>query len=276
MSAPNYEANCGNQVNASQYYATLNTGAGGETQIPSPLAVVNAAGPTSVTISATANGSASIAVASTAATADVAVLQLGVPASATAITIDNDADQDRLTVGRAGVTGLRLSSADAAGGAMSIVGDDANALNTISIGPNSNAPSCVQVGPGNSFVMAASPYTTQTVVPQLANGTGVVAGGAGVTLTNPPTAGLYYVGVGCSSLDGPSVASQIGTIAFYDGAKWKVGGVIEVPNGTGTVSLSPAPATAATINFFNNSGGNVVNISFYRIPLFNGQITGFP
>jgi hypothetical protein len=276
MSAPNYEANCGNQVNASQFYATLNTGAGGETVISSPLAIVNANGPTSLTLTAVANGSASVVASSTAVTAATAVLQLGVPASATAITVDNAANIDRLTVGRSGVTGLRLSSAATAGGAMAIVGDDAQAANTISIGPNSNAPSCVVVGPGNSFTMTASPYTTQTVVPQLANGTGTVGNSAGVVLTNPATAGLYYIGVGCSTLDGPSVASQISTIAFYDGAKWKVGGVIEVPNGTGTVSLSPAPATAATINFFNNSGGNVVNISFFRIPLFNGQITGFP
>ena len=276
MSAPNYEANCGNQVNASQFYAALNNGAGGATQIQSPLAVVDAAGPTSVTITAVANGSASVVASSTAVTAATAVLQLGVPASATAITIDNAASIDRLTVGRSGVTGLRLSSAATAGGAMAIVGDDANALNTITIGPNSNAPSCVQVGPGNSFVMAASPYTTQVVVPQLANGTGVIGGGTGVTLTNPGTAGLYYIAASCSTLDGYSVASQISTIAFYDGAKWKVGGVIEVPNGTGTVSLSPAAGTAATINFFNNSGNNLVDMSFIRLPLFNGLITGFP
>ena len=276
MSAPNYEANCGNQVNASQYYATLNNGAGGATQIQSPLAVVDPNGPTSVTITAVANGSGSVVASSTAVTAATAVLQLGVPASATAVTIDNAAAQDRLTVGRSGVTGLRLSSAATAGGAMSIVGDDANALNTITIGPNSNAPSCVVVGPGNSFTMAASPYTTQTVVPQLANGTGVIGGGTGVTLTNPGTAGLYYIAASCSTLDGYSVASQISTIAFYDGAKWKVGGVIEVPNGTGTVSLSPAAGTAATINFFNNSGNNLVDMSFIRLPLFNGLITGFP
>ena len=276
MSAPNYEANCGNQVNASQYYATLNTGAGGETQIPSPLAVVDAAGPTAVTISAVANGSASIVVDSGSATAATAVLQLGVPASDTAVTIDNAASRDRLTVGRSGVTGLRLSSAATAGGAMSIVGDDAQAANTITIGPNSNAPSCVVVGPGNSFTMAASPYTTQTVVPQLANGTGTILGNSGVTLTNPGTAGLYYIGVSCSTLDGPSVASQIFTIAFYNGATWKVGGIGEAAVGTGGVTLSPAPGTAATINFFNNSGGNLVNISFVRLPLFNGVITGFP
>ena len=276
MSAPNYEANCGNQVNASQYYATLNTGAGGETQIPSPLAVVDAAGPTAVTISAVANGSASIVVDSGSATADTAVLQLGVPASATAVTIDNAASIDRLTVGRSGVTGLRLSSAATAGGAMAIVGDDANALNTITIGPNSNAASCVQVGPGNAFQLAASPYTSQVVVPQLANGTGVVGGGTGVTIANPPTPGLYYIAASCSTLDGYSVASQISTIAFYDGAKWKVGGVIEVPNGSGTVSLSPAAGTAATINFFNNSGNNLVDMSFIKFPLFNGLITGMP
>ena len=276
MSAPNYEANCGNQVNATQYYAALNNGAGGATQIQSPLAVVDPNGPTSVTITAVANGSGSVVASSTAVTAATAVLQLGVPASATAVTIDNAAAQDRLTVGRSGVTGLRLSSAATAGGAMSIVGDDANALNTITIGPNSNAPSCVVVGPGNSFTMAASPYTTQVVVPQLANGTGVIGGGTGVTLTNPGTAGLYYIAASCSTLDGYSVASQISTIAFYDGAKWKVGGVIEVPNGTGTVSLSPAAGTAATINFFNNSGNNLVDMSFIRLPLFNGLITGFP
>jgi hypothetical protein len=159
---------------------------------------------------------------------------------------------------------------------MGIVGNNDNALNTISIGPNSNALNCITVGPGNAFVVAASPYTTQTVVPQLANGTGTVGNAAGVVIANPPTPGLYYVGVSCSSLDGPSVASQIGTICFFNGATWKVGGVIEVPNGTGTVSLSPAPGTAATINFFNNSGGNVVNISFIKFPLFNGLITGMP
>jgi hypothetical protein len=276
MSAPNYEANCGNQVNASQFYAALNNGAGGATQIQSPLAVVNANGPTAVTITAVANGSASVVASSTAVTAATAVLQLGVPASATAITIDNNAAQDRLTVGRSGVTGLRLSSAATAGGAMAIVGDDAQAANTITIGPNSNAPSCVVVGPGNAFTVAASPYTSQTVVPQLANGTGVIPGNSGVVLTNPGTAGLYYIGVSCSTLDGPSVASQIFTIAFYDGAKWKVGGIAEGVVGTGGVTLSPAPGTAATINFFNNSGGNLVDISFLRIPIFNGQITGFP
>lgn len=276
MSAPNYEANCGNQVNATQYYAALNNGAGGATQIPSPLAVVDANGPTAVTITAVANGSASVVASSTAVTAATAVLQLGVPASATAVTIDNNAAQDRLTVGRSGVTGLRLSSAATAGGAMAIVGDDAQAANTISIGPNSNAPSCIVVGPGNSFTMAASPYTTQTVVPQLANGTGTIPGNSGVVLTNPGTAGLYYIGVSCSSLDGPSVAAQIFTIAFYDGAKWKVGGIAEGVDGTGGVTLAPAPGTAATINFFNNSGGNLVNISFLRIPIFNGAITGFP
>jgi len=276
MSAPNYEANCGNQVNASQFYAALNNGAGGATQIQSPLAVVDANGPTSVTITAVANGSGSVVASSSAVTAATAVLQLGVPASATAITIDNNAAQDRLTVGRSGVTGIRLSSAAVAGGAMAIVGDDANALNTITIGPNSNAPSCVQVGPGNSFVLAASPYTSQTVVPQLANGTGTILGNSGVVLTNPPTPGLYYIGVSCSSLDGPSVASQIFTIANFNGTTWKVGGIAEGVVGTGGVTLSPAPGTAATINFFNNSGGNLVNISFIKFPLFNGAITGFP
>jgi hypothetical protein len=276
MSAPNYEANCGNQVNATQFYSVLNTGASGETQIQSPLAIVDANGPTSLTLTAVANGSASVVASSTAATAATAVLQLGVPASATAITIDNAASIDRLTVGRSGVTGLRLSSAATAGGAMAIVGDDAEAANTINIGPNSNAPTAIIVGPGNAFTVSASPYTSQTVVPQLANGTGTVGNSTGVTIANPATPGLYYVGVSCSSLDGPSVASQIGTVCYFNGATWKLGGVIEVPNGTGTVSLSPAPGTAATINFFNNSGGNVVNISFFKFPLFNGAITGMP
>jgi hypothetical protein len=276
MSAPNYEANCGNQVNASQFYAALNTGAGGETVIPSPLAVVNVDGPTSLTLTAVANGSASVVASSTAVTAATAVLQLGVPASATAITIDNNATKDRLTVGRSGVTGLQLVSGATGANAMAIVGDDANALNTITIGPNSNAPSCVQVGPGNAFQIAASPYTTQTVVPQLANGTGTIPGNSGVVLTNPPTAGLYYIAVSCSSLDGPSVASQIFTIAKFNGTTWKVGGIGEGVVGSGGVTLSPAPGTAATINFFNNSGGNLINISFIKFPLFNGAITGMP
>ena len=276
MSAPNYEANCGNQVNATQFYAALNNGAGGEVQIQSPLAVVDANGPTAVTITAVANGSASVVASSTSATAATAVLQLGVPASATAITIDNAASIDRLTVGRSGVTGLRLSSAATAGGAMAIVGDDAQAANTIAIGPNSNAPYCVVVGPGNAFTVAASPYTSQTVVPQLANGTGTIPGNSGVVLTNPATPGLYYIGVSCSSLDGPSVASQVFTVCFFNGTTWKVGGIGEGVVGTGGVTLAPAPGTAATINFFNNSGGNLVNISFIKFPLFNGAITGMP
>jgi hypothetical protein len=278
MSAPNYEANCGNQVNASQFYSVLNTGAGGETQIQSPLAIVDTAGSinAAANISVSPAGSVFITGTSNSPSSGAAVVQLGVPASPQAVSVYNDTSNDIVQIGRPGVAGLLLSSADVAGGVMSIVGDNANALNTITIGPNSNAPSCVQVGPGNAFVLAASPYTSQTVVPQLANGTGTIPGNSGVVLTNPATAGLYYIGVSCSSLDGPSVASQIFTIAFYDGAKWKVGGIGEGVVGTGGVTLSPAPGTAATINFFNNSGGNRVNISFIKFPLFNGQITGMP
>ena len=280
MSAPNYEANCGNQVNATQYYAALNTGSGGGTAVSNPLTVVDTSGGyrSTASIAVTTNGSVVIGGSSTNPTFPLATTTIGCAGSPQAVTVAYDlgSQTDRLTVGRPQVAGLELISADAAGGPMGIVGNNADALNTISIGPNSNAPNCVIVGPGNSFTVAASPYTTQTVVPQLANGTGVIPGNSGVVLTNPNTAGLYYIGVSCSSLDGPSVAAQIFTIAFYDGAKWKVGGIAEAVDGTGGVTLSPAPGTAATINFFNNSGGNLVDISFLRIPIFNGQITGFP
>jgi hypothetical protein len=205
-----------------------------------------------------------------------AALVLGCAPSQQAVTISNTAGVDSMVVGRPAVSGIQLSSAAVLGGAMYITGDNANGANTISLGPNTNAPNCVQIGPGNAYVVAASPYTTQTVTPQLANGTGTILGNSGVVLTNPATPGLYYIGVSCSSLDGPSVASQIFTIAMWNGATWKTGGIGEGVVGTGGVTLSPAPGTAATINFFNNSGGNLVNISFVKFPLFNGLITGFP
>ena len=276
MSAPNYPCNAGAQINQDPlFYAALNIGSSGTT-VANPLTIANPAGPSDASISVSAAGSVFIQGQSVAAGAATAVLQLGVPASSTAVTIDNNTNQDRLTVGRVGVSGIRLSSGTATNDAMAIVGDNAVATNTITIGPNSNAPACVTVGPGNSFTVAASPYTSQVVIPQLANGTGTIPGNSGVVLTNPGTAGLYYIGVSCSTLDGPSVASQIFTIAFYDGVRWKVGGIGEGVVGTGGVTLSPAPGSAATINFFNNSGGNLVNISFLRLPLFNGAITGMP
>lgn len=276
MPAPNYPCNAGAQVNQDPlFYAALNTGSSGTT-VSNPLTIVNPAGPSDASISVSAAGSVFIQGQSVAAGAATAVTQIGVPTSASAVTIDNAANQDRLTVGRVGVSGIQLLSGTATNDAMAIVGDNAVSTNVITIGPNSNAPACVQVGPGNSFVMAASPYTTQAVIPQLANGTGTILGNSGVVLTNPGAAGLYYIGVSCSSLDGPSVASQIFTIAKFNGATWKVGGIGEGVVGTGGVTLSPAPGTAATINFFNNSGGNLVNISFIKFPLFNGQITGFP
>ena len=242
---------------------------------PSPLNIVNSDGSARLSLAVNAAQSASISVVASVPNA-AAALTLGPASSTGAVTISNSAATDILQVGRAGVAGIQLSSAAVAGGAMSIVGDNANALNTISIGPNTNAPSCVTVGPGNAFVVTASPYTTQTVVPQLANGTGTIPGASGVVLTNPATPGLYLIAASCSSLDGPSVASQLSTVAMWNGTTWKTGGVIETPNGTGTVSFSPAPGTAATMNFFNNSGGNLINMSFIKFPLFNGLINGMP
>jgi len=276
MSAPNYPCNAGAQVNQDPlFYAALNTGSSGTT-VANPLTIVNPAGPSDASISVSAAGSVFIQGQSVAAGAATAVLQLGVPTSSTAVTIDNAANQDRLTVGRVGVSGIQLRSGTTTNDAMAIVGDNAVATNTITIGPNSNAPNCLQIGPGNAVQLAASPYTSQVVIPQLANGTGTILGNSGVVLTNPGTPGLYYIGVSCSSLDGPSVASQIFTVCYFNGATWKVGGIGEGVVGTGGVTLSPAPGTAATINFFNNSGGNLVNISFFRVPLFNGAITGMP
>lgn len=273
MSAPNYPVNAGAQVNQDPlYYCALNSGSSGTT-VPNPLTIVNPNGPSDAVISVSAAGSVFIQGQSAAAGAGTAVTQIGVPTSAAAVTIDNAANQDRLTVGRPGVSGIQLLSGTASNNAMAIVGDNANALNTITIGPNSNAPACLQVGPGNSFVVAASPYTTQVVIPQVV---GNILQSTGVVLTNPGTAGLYYIAASCSSVDGYSVASQISTIAFYNGATWKVGGAADAVNGTGGISFSPAPGTAATINFFNNSGNNLVNMSFVRLPLFNGLITGMP
>jgi hypothetical protein len=205
-----------------------------------------------------------------------AALILGVPASQGAVTISNSASKDILQVGRTGVSGVSISSAATSGGVMQISGDSAVGTETIQLGPNTNALNALQIGPALGVSLAASPYTSQVVVPQLANGTGTIGNAAGVVLSNPATPGLYLIAASCSSLDGPSVASQISTIAMWNGATWKTGGVIEVPNGTGTVSFSPAPGTAATINFFNNSGGNVVNMSFIKFPLFNGLISGMP
>lgn len=230
-------------------------------------AVISATDAQTVSIYGTARG---VAVNPTAA------LVLGCAPSQEAVTISNDAGVDSLVVGRPAVSGIQLSSAAVLGGAMYITGDNANALNTISLGPNSNAPNCVQIGPGNAHVIAASPYTTQSVTPQLANGTGVIPGNTGVTLTNPATPGLYYIAASCSSVDGPSVASQISCIAMWNGATWKTGGVAIANVGTGGVFFGPTPGTAANIDFFNNSGGNLVNMSFVKFPLFNGLITGLP
>ena len=278
MSAPNYPCNAGAQVNQDPlFYSALEIGSGDGTAVTSPLSIVSTASGyrSEAIIQVSPNGSVNIAGSSTNPVYPNAITTIGSAGSPNAVTITYDlgADEERLTVGRPGVSGLQLTGGSAGNDAMSIVGNNAVATNTITIGPNSNAPACVVVGPGNSFTMAASPYTTQVVIPQVV---GNILQSTGVVLTNPGTAGLYYIAASCSTLDGYSVASQISTIAFYDGAKWKVGGAADAVNGTGGISFSPAPGTAATINFFNNSGNNLVNMSFVRLPLFNGLITGFP
>ena len=205
-----------------------------------------------------------------------AALILGVPASPAAVTVFNSASKDIMQIGRSAVTGVQISSAATNGGVMQIAGDSAVGTETIQIGPNQNALNALQVGPALAVSLAASPYTSQVVVPQLANGTGTILGNTGVTLTNPATPGLYYIAASCSSVDGPSVASQISCIANWNGATWKTGGVAITNVGTGGVFFGPTPGTAANIDFFNNSGGNLVNMSFIKFPLFNGVITGMP
>jgi hypothetical protein len=230
-----------------------------------------------VIISATDSQTASVyGSAQGVAVNPAAALVLGCAPSQSAVTISNSASKDILQVGRAAISGVQISSAATNGGVMQISGDSAVGTETIQFGPNTNALNALQVGPALAVSLALSPYTSQVVVPQLANGTGTIPGASGVVLSNPATPGLYLISASCSSLDGPSVASQMSTIAMWNGATWKTGGVIEVPNGAGTVSFSPAPGTAATINFFNASGGNLVNMSFIKFPLFNGLISGMP
>jgi hypothetical protein len=261
----------------SEYYFQLSSSGGGDVST-SPAKVVSTPDATGALVLEAADNQ-SVAVYGSAqgvAAAANAVLTLGCAPSQASVTISNSAGVDTMQVGRAAVSGVSISSAATSGGVMQINGDSAVGTETIQIGPNTNALNALQIGPALGVSLAFSPYTSQVVVPQLANGTGTIPGASGVVLTNPATPGLYLISASCSSLDGLSVASQISTIAMWNGATWKTGGVIEVPNGTGTVSFSPAPGTAATISFFNNSGGNVVNMSFIKFPLFNGLISGMP
>jgi len=261
----------------SEYYFQLSSSGGGDDSV-SPAKVVSTPLATGALV-LTANDAQTCAVYGSAqgvAANAAAVLTLGCAPSQASVTISNSAAKDTLQVGRTGVSGINITSAATSGGVMQINGDSAVGTETIQIGPNQNALNALQVGPALAVSLANSPYTSQVVVPQLANGTGTILGNSGVVLTNPATPGLYYIAASCSSLDGPSVASQIFTIANWNGAPWKTVGIGECVVGTGGVTLSPAPGTAATINFFNNSGGNLVNISFIKFPLFNGAITGMP
>jgi hypothetical protein len=261
----------------SEYYFQLSSSGGGDVStspakvVSTPLAqgalVLEAADSQTCAVYGSAQG---VAIAANA------VLTLGCASSQESVIISNSASKDTLSVCRTGVSGINITSAATSGGVMQINGDSAVGTETIQFGPNTNALNALQVGPALAVSLALSPYTSQVVVPQLANGTGTIPGASGVVLSNPATPGLYLISASCSSLDGPSVASQMSTIAMWNGATWKTGGVIEVPNGAGTVSFSPAPGTAATINFFNASGGNLVNMSFIKFPLFNGLISGMP
>jgi len=262
--------------NPQEYYFQLKNQGGAEV-LTSPAKVLSTGGTGALVLTAADSQTCAIYASAQGVGANpAAALTLGCAPSQGAVTISNSAGVDTMQVGRAAVSGVQISSAATNGGVMQINGDSAVGTETIQIGPNTNALNALQVGPALAVSLAASPYTSQTIVPQLANGTGTIPGNSGVVLTNPATPGLYWIGVSCSSLDGPSVASQIFTIAKFNGATWKTGGIGEGVVGTGGVTLSPAPGTAATINFFNNSGGNLVNISFIKFPLFNGNITGMP
>ena len=267
-------ASCTERRPEAFYFALSNAATG--TVLEAPVQIQNDDNSHAAVINCGPAGSVFLSGSATGAINPAAALVLGPESSQAAVTITNNAGSDFMQVGRATVTGLTLGSAATLGGAMSIKGDTVVGTEVINIGPNANAPACLQIGPANSHVVATSPYTTQVVIPQLANGTGTIPGNSGVVLTNPGTAGLYWVAASCSSVDGPSVASQIGCLCYYNGATWKAGGIAIANVGTGGVSLSPAPGTAATINFFNDSGGNLVNMSFVRMPLFNGLITGMP
>jgi len=260
-----------------KYYFQLDS-QGGREVLTSPAVVLSQPGATGALV-LSSNDAQTCTITGSAQGVGVnpaAALVLGCAPSQAAVTISNSAAKDILQVGRAAVSGVQISSAATNGGVMQINGDSAVGTETIQIGPNTNALNALQVGPALAVSLAASPYTSQTVVPQLANGTGTIPGNSGVVLTNPATPGLYYIAASCSSVDGPSVASQISCIAMWNGATWKTGGIAIANVGTGGVSLSPAPGTAATINFFNDSGGNLVNMSFIKFPMFNGLITGLP
>jgi hypothetical protein len=260
------------------YYFQLSDTSGGTDIFQSPFEVqskpdafgalnISVTDAQSAVISAQANNGAGINAA--------AVLQLGCPSSTQAVTISNNGTQDQLNVGRPGVAGLLFSSSAAAGGVASITTDSTVGTEVINIGPTTNAPTCIVVGPGNAFTVANSPYTSQVVVPELANGTGTIGNTFASALTNPVAPGLYAVMVACSTAT--SIAAQISSVCYFNGTKWSAGGVAEVTaNFVGNVTLAPAVTTAFTLVLTNNSGASLQNISYCFVPIINGFISGMP
>jgi hypothetical protein len=249
--------------------------------LPSPVSVESADQTGRLTLTVTSGAAVaniSSSVSGGIPTPPNAVLTLGVPASPVAVQVFNNAGNtsDELVVGRSAVSGVAIASAGAFGGGGVIQMNSAVGTETLSLGANGAYFDTVKLGPAALITLAQPPSlkSSFSVTPQVANGTGTILGNSGVVITAPLTAGLYLVAASCSSADGPSVASQISAVCYYNGATWSTGGVAIANVGTGGVSLSPAPTTRATINFFNNSGGNLVNMSFITLPLFKGAITG--